>query len=293
MSRIVVLGDLNLDVYAHDPGGVTPGDEIRSSLRAVPGGSAGTFARVSAAEGATVTFIGCVGRDPIGDLLIRSLEEHGVRAAVGRCDLATGTILALERGGERSMICSRGANDGLTEAMVDEKAFDDVDHLHVSGYAFLSQRQRPAARRAILLALDRHATVSVDPPPAGLIERHGIADFSGDLEGVSWLFPNLSEGRVLTGLEAREAIVDALSERFVAGALTLGASGSVAWAGTERDVSVPAAVGSGNPTGAGDTFAAGFVVARLGGGTLAEANRRGCELASEHVRRSGDSSTPS
>jgi len=283
MSRIVVLGDLNLDVYATDPGEAAPGDEVRAPVRAVPGGSAGTFARAAAEEGADVTFLGCVGRDLVGDLLVQSLEQHGVRAAVGRADLPSGTILALEQDGERTMVCSRGANDGLTESMVDVQALHDADHLHVSGYALLSSAQWTAARHAIGIARAEGATISVDPPPASLILNHGVGAFLERLSDVDWLFPNRSEGRALTGLDDEGAMVDALAERFAAGAVTLGAAGSVAWKGRDRSRLSPAAVISGNPTGAGDSYAAGFVVSLLEGASVEDANRRGCARAARHL----------
>jgi ribokinase len=283
MSRIVVLGDLNLDVYAIDPAGAAPGDEARAPVRAVPGGSAGTFAQTAADAGAAVTFIGCVGRDLIGDLLIRSLENRGIRAAVGRADLPSGTVLALWRGEERTMVCSRGANDGLTEAMVDSAALDEADHLHVSGYALISSAQVAAATHAIGLAHARGATISVDPPPAGLIEASGVDAFKAALGSVDWLFPNLSEGCVLTRLKEPDKIVEELAGRFAAGALTLGSGGALAWRGRERSLATPPRVVTGNPTGAGDSFAAGFVVALLSQAPLDEANRRGCAAAARHL----------
>jgi len=287
MSRIVVLGDLNLDVHAIDPADASPGDEIRASVRAVPGGSAGTFARTAAGVGASVLFIGCVGNDLVGDLLVRSLEERDIESAVGRVALPSGTILALQQGEERTMVCSRGANDGLSVEMVDAVDFSCVDHLHVSGYAFLSSRQCPAALHAIKLAGTYGATISVDPPPASLIEAHGRASFLTYLDRVAWIFPNHAEGRVLTGRSEPEGIVDELADRFSSGALTLGVKGALAWDGASRDAAAPPAAHAGNTTGAGDAFAAGFTVARLEGASLAEANARACELAADHVQRNG------
>ena len=182
MSRIVVLGDLNLDVHARAPSELAPGEESRNPVRATPGGSAGTFARIAAAQGASVAFIGCVGADLVGDLLVRSLEDAGVDAMVQRSDRPSGVILSLEQGTERTMICSRGANDGIRAARIAASAFDDAGHLHVSGYAFLSSAQRPAVERTIHLARERALTISVDPPPANLIRDHGVEAFSGARE---------------------------------------------------------------------------------------------------------------
>ena len=285
MKRIVVLGDLNLDVYAAHPEGLAVASEARASVRTAPGGSAGTFARAAAAAGAAVTFVGSVGDDLVGDLLVRSLEEKGIVALVRRDSRPTGTILALERGGERTMVCSRGANDGLSAEAVRARTFDGADHLHISGYALLSPAQREAARRAIALAADRKATISVDPPPANLIRAFGTDAFFAELACVTWLFPNHSEGRLLAGTEKPEAIADGLAREFPVGAVTLGADGALAWRGAERSLARPPRAVAGNPTGAGDAYAAGFVVAILDGAALAEANGRGCATAAEHVRR--------
>jgi len=284
MTRIVVLGDLNLDVHATHPDDLTPGSERRACVRAVPGGSAGTFARIAAAD-AAVTFVGCVGRDLVGDLLVRSLEIAGIEPLVARDDRPSGTILALERGGERTMVCSRGANDGLVADQLDAGVFASADHLHISGYALLSPTQRGAAQRAIALATARGITISVDPPPANLIASFGVDAFLDALVDVTWLFPNLSEGQLLTGRDRPEAIADRLAEGFAVGAVTLGATGALAWNRDERSLVSPPAVVSGNPTGAGDAFAGTFVTATLAGVPLAEANARACAAAANHLQR--------
>lgn len=289
MSRIVVLGDLNLDVHAVHPGHLPAGDEARSQIWTTPGGSAGTFARVAARLGADVSFIGCVGNDLAGDLLVRSLEEDGVRSAVVRSDLPTGTILALDQGGDRSMICSRGANDGLNADGIGRSLFDEVDHLHVSGYAILSASQRAAAQRAIAVAQEHGLTISLDPPPSNLIASFGVDAFFDAIDGVIWLYPNRTEGQVLTGLGDSSdvaAIVDILAARFPIGALTLGAAGALAWRQSERSQWAAQQTVNVDPTGAGDAYAAAFTVALLGGEALADANAAGCKTAFEHLQQS-------
>jgi sugar/nucleoside kinase (ribokinase family) len=284
MSRIVVVGDLNLDVHAQYPADLDPGTEVRSSVWAEPGGSAGTFARVAAGSGASVAFFGCVGDDLIGDLLVRSLEVCGIRPIVGRVEGPSGTILALKQGTERTMICSRGANDGLTAERIDEAAFDAADHLHISGYAFLSATQREAARRAIAIGCARAITISVDPPPASLIAAFGVDAFRAALADATWIFPNLAEAQTLTNLDAPEAIADSLASWFPTGAITLGPSGALAWSGEDRSLYTPTETLSGDSTGAGDAFAAAFVVAILEHAPLSQANARGCEAAAAHIR---------
>jgi sugar/nucleoside kinase (ribokinase family) len=192
--------------------------------------------------------------------------------------------LALEQGLERTMICSRGANDGLTAELIEETTFDAVDHLHVSGYAFLSTTQREAAQRAIAIARAREITISVDPPPASLITAFGIDAFRAATADVTWIFPNLAEARTLTNLDAPEAIANSLASDYRTGAITLGPSGALAWSGEDRNLHTSAKTLSGDSTGAGDAFAGAFVVAFLEHESLSQANARGCEVAAAHIR---------
>jgi ribokinase len=287
MSRIVVLGDLNLDVHAHQPLGLDPGEEARDFVRATPGGSAGTFARIAAERGASVAFLGCVGADLVGDLLVRSLENVGVEAHVQRAERPSGVILTLEQGSERTMVCSRGANDGIRIDRIDADVFYRADHLHVSGYAFLSAAQRPAVAYTIDLACEHKLSVSVDPPPANLIRSHGVEAFLGLLPRGAWLFPNRTEGEILAGTAAPAAIVERLAARFSAGALTLGTEGSLAWAGGVRHMQSVDALDAVDTTGAGDAFAGAFVVALLKEDGVEQANVTACCVARDYLLASG------
>jgi sugar/nucleoside kinase (ribokinase family) len=287
MSRVLVLGDLNLDILADAAESAPAGDEVRGVVRVEAGGSAGTFARVAASLGATVIFLGAVGQDIAGDLLERSLRDAGVEPRLRRVNIPSGAILAIRRGRERSMICSRGANDGLVEEWIDPRWFDRADHLHVSGYALLADGQRAAARRAIAWASAAGASVSLDPPPANLIESFGVNEFREELRGANWLFPNEEEGRTLSGVSDEAAIVHALGEEYEAGALTLGARGAIAWRGGDVDRCAAGLTLDVNPTGAGDAYAAGFVVALLSGASLSRANQAACDAATGYLTRRG------
>jgi len=283
MMRILVVGDLNLDIHAEEPSPTARGQETRSVVRVAAGGSAGSFARVAAKLGAQVAFLGAVGGDPVGDLLERDLVSNGVRPHLRKTDKPSGAVLALFRGGDRSMICARGANDALDEGDVDPALFVGLDHLHVSGYAFLSESQARAARRAMALARAAGATVSANAVPASLIASHGVDAFHHALQDVGFLFVNRDEGTLLTGRNEETSIVDALAASHVAGALTLGAQGALAWHGRVRSAASPPAVLDVDPTGAGDAYAAAFVVRLLSGDELETANRVACATAHAHL----------
>ncbi|MCI2426192.1 carbohydrate kinase family protein [Candidatus Acetothermia bacterium] len=279
MNKIIVLGDLNLDVLVHLPGMLPADGEMRTIVLTAPGGSAGNFARAAAREGAAVVFIGCVGDDLVGDLLIRSLQEEGINTQVRRVDIPTGTVVSLVNKEGKTMLCSRGANEGLDPAWCEEDLFGAADHLHISGYSFLSPVQSKAAQRAIYLARCCGITISIDPPPANLIESFGLSRFLAEITAAEMIFPNLAEGRILSGEAKAEKVVAGLAETFPVGALTLAERGSLAWKGEERDHYRGRMIDASDSTGAGDGFAAGFVVSYLHNRDLTTANQRGNEVA--------------
>ena len=277
--RIAVIGDLNLDIAVASPETLPAGGEVRSEIRTRPGGSAGTFARHAAGCGAEVVFVGCVGEDIAGEMLVRSLVDAGVEPRVVRSTRPTGAVLALWGEGERTMVCSRGANDDLDGSGINREFVRGVDHVHVSGYALLSPPQRKVAVHALLVARRLGRSTSVDPPPASLIEAAGIGRFREDVRGVDLLLPNLAEARTLTGAREVGPVVDALAAQHAAGAVTLGADGACAWSGDRRcvrSVEDPVDVDS---TGAGDVYGASFVVSFLKGVDLDEVNQRAVAAA--------------
>ena len=279
MTRLIVLGDLNLDVRASLPEGLPFGGEVRTPIQAVPGGSAANVARAARGEGAEVLFVGCTGKDLIGDLLVLSLAAAGIETRVRRVDAPSGTVLALWKSTERTMFCSRGANDALDAAWVEEADFCGADHLHVSGYALLAPSQRAAADRAVELARQNGLTVSLNLPPANLLADYGLDAFRAQLAAIDWVFLNLEEGTALTEERDPKRMVDALADRFEAGALTLGKKGALAWRGTERAWAGARPIEIADSTGAGDAFAGGFLVTFLNTKDLERAVHRGVEVA--------------
>jgi ribokinase len=287
MTRILVIGDLNLDIQVCLLEPIPPGGEIQAPILLEPGGAGGTFARTASGLGATVLFLGAVGEDPAGDFLEQTLFRAGVHAKLRRISSPTGAVLAMESADDRSMVCSRGANDGLTGAWIAAAWPSGCDHLHVSGYALLSETQRPGALHAFSLAERQGMSRSVDPPPASLLEAFGEDRYRALIPSGAWVFPNVSEGMLLSSQTEASRIAETLSRSFPVGAITLGDRGALAWDGREQDLCRVAAVAGVNPTGAGDVYAAAFVTARLGGAALASCNRSACDAATAMLRARG------
>jgi ribokinase len=286
VSRIVVLGDVMVDVVVRLSGPLVPGSDAPAVIRFHGGGSAANTAAWLAAASADPVLVGRVGDDERGRGARDELRMAGVDARLAADpELPTGTcVVIVGPDGERTMAPDAGANDALSDADLPDGLLGSGGHLHVAGYALLRAGSRPAARSAISRALESGMTVSVDPSSAALLSP----SFLDDAEGAGLLLPNADEAQALSGEPDPERGARALAQRFGELVVTLGADGALWTDGREtvRDQAVPVEVAV-DSTGAGDAFAAGLLTARLDGAAPAEALAAGCRLAAEAVARPG------
>jgi ribokinase len=286
MSRIVVVGDVMVDIVVRLSEPLARGSDAPATIRFHGGGSAANTAAWLAAAGAESVLVGTVGDDERGREARAGLVTHGVKTRLAvDPELPTGTCLVLVGpDGERTMAPDAGANDALDERDLADELLADGDHLHVSGYSLLRSGSRDASRAAIARASDAGMTVSVDPSSSALLSPDFL-DWAG---GAGLLLPNASEAHALTGESDPERAARALAERFGEVVVTLGPAGAL-WTDGEAVLRAAAepvdeVVDS---TGAGDAFAAGLLTARVAGMSTTEALAAGCRLAARAVSQPG------
>jgi ribokinase len=289
MTRLVVLGDVMVDVVCRLDGPIALGSDAPARIEFGYGGSAANvsaWAAVARGAGAAPVLAGRIGADERGRAAEDELRAVGVdtRLAVDP-ERPTGTCVVLVGpDGERSMVPDPGANDRLAEGDLPDDVLVQGAHLHLTGYTLVREGSRAAGRAAIERAGQRGMSVSVDPSSAALL----TPAFLGELDGVGLLLPNAVEAAVLTGERDPERAARALAAHVPGVVVTLGAGGAL-WtdgvhisrveAGAERDPL--------DTTGAGDAFAAGFLMARLSGAPTEEALEAGCRLAAVAIRTAG------
>jgi sugar/nucleoside kinase (ribokinase family) len=281
-ARVVVLGDLMLDVVVAPRRALEPGSDVPGRVALVQGGSAANTARWLGRLGARATLIAAVGRDPAGRALVDAVRGDGVTARVARiAGERTGRIgVLVQPDGERSFVADRGAADRVEPGDLRAAWFASTDALHLPAYSLLTEPLGTAARRAVELARDATASVSVDLASSGPLLAAGrthahelIAEAAPD-----FLFATAAEADALLGGRPLEGLLDlapmAVVKRGSKGATVL------ARAGGER-VRLEVAtepVAATDTTGAGDAFDAGFLVgwfaARRAGSRLPAALRR-------------------
>jgi sugar/nucleoside kinase (ribokinase family) len=286
VSRIVVVGDVMVDVVARLSGPLAAASDAPAVIRLHGGGSSANTAAWLVAAGTEPVLIGCIGDDERGRYAREELRTAGVDARLAvDPELPTGTCIVLVApDGERTMVPDAGANDALDDADLPDDLLDPGGHLHVAGYALLREGSRQAARAAIGRASSAGMTVSVDPSSSALLS----ADFLDWAEGAGLLLPNASEARALTGEADPERAARALADRFGEVVVTLGVDGAL-WTDGAEALRVPADPVEAvvDSTGAGDAFAAGYLAARTGGTPVSDALKAACTLAARAVTTSG------
>ncbi|MFV2100230.1 carbohydrate kinase family protein [Micromonospora sp. LOL_024] len=290
-GRVLVVGDVITDVVAVLAGPLAGGSDTPAAIGFTGGGQAANTASWLAAQGVPVTLIGAVGDDDAGRDRVAELTAAGVDCVVETVTgCATGTVIVLAAGGERTMVTERGANVRLRPGQVDAAlaATPDAVHLHLSGYTLLDADSRPAGRRALAAARERGLTTSVDAASAAPLRSVGPAAFLAWVREVDLLLVNTDEATVLAGgldpLAQGRALV-ASARRVV---VKRGGAGAT-W--VDRDttvVSSPARrVAVLDVTGAGDAFVAGLLAAWLAGASPEAALDRATDLGAAAVSQIG------
>lgn len=289
--QVIVMGDVITDIIAYQAGSLVEASDTRTRIAIRAGGSAANLATWLAASGLAVHFVGHVGSDPFGFYHQQELEKFGVIPHLSfDPQLSTGTIVALidPTTAERHMLTDRGANPNLTEADVPWGLFKAGNCFHLSGYCLLEAATRQTALAALAKARQEHMRLSVDPSSTSLLKEVGPAQFLDWTQGADICFPNLAEGRLLTGEDAPEAVAGFLVERYGEVVLKLGEKGAL-WAKKDlpvvRVTALPVKIV--DSTGAGDAFCAGFLAEWLKGVTPPEALAGGARLGAVVVSQVG------
>ena len=218
VRRIIALGDLVWDVLVKPDTVLLPGGDTTGRVLLAPGGSAANVAAWVARAGSPAGFVGSIGADTFGELIVEDLQREGVELSISRTPLHdTGVILVLiDLQGQRSMVTNQGADFHLLPEDLPEETLRTCAHLHIAAWSLFTDPPRAAALRAAQIARAAGATVSLDPASYQMISEMGNLAFAQITVGlpVDMLFPNRDEGRVLTGEQEPRAIAAALRERY-------------------------------------------------------------------------------
>ena len=281
---LVTVGDLVEDVIVWSGAPTRHATDNACVIRRSRGGSAANVAAFASAL-MPARFIGCVGDDPVGEVLTSELAAHGVDVRVQRRG-RTGTIVVLvDSEGERTMYPDRAAAADLNE--VPEDWLESAAVLHVPSYCFAAEPAGTAVLRLIQNAGQAGIPVSLDASSTGMIEEHGLARYLDLVQSIrpAVFFANAREARLLDVTRPQFAKTMTVVKNGAESAIVTPSGG------VPSPVPVPEVLPARDSTGAGDAFAAGFLTARGHGADPVEAARAGHDLARSVLFSPGATST--
>jgi ribokinase len=235
-----------------------------AAFERIPGGKGANQALAAARLGATVRFVGRIGRD---DFALRSLQAEGVDVScVGRDDGQSGVaVILVAHSGENAIVVAPGANRRLTEdevtpavagAAPDAVICQQEIPLDAVAAAFASARQTRAGCLCCLNAAPARGRLRPGLNPDLLVVNGYEYEATGTYDGVV--------------------------------ALTLGAEGAVLLdGGHEVARARPPQVEAVDGTAAGDAFCAALVFSLLEGRDRLEALKRACGAGALAASRAG------
>lgn len=275
---LVVIGDLVADLIVLGGATLERGTDNPAEVRITRGGSAANVA-VAAAPRHPVRFIGRVGDDTIGRALVAELEAAGVDARVQRGGRTGAIVVLVDAVGERTMVTDRGAAAEL-EA-IDPSAVTGADWVHLPLYGFADPASRAVVTDAAARAARAGARISVDLSSVATMRAIG-GELQRVLDAVApdVVFANQDEARA----------ADDAGLAFGGAVYVVKRGGDpvrVTAAGSKAEVPVERVDDVLDSTGAGDAFAAGYIVSALDGAAPRECARAGSELAKSALRRAG------
>ena len=271
-------------------------DELYAAMgpaRETSGGSAANTMAGVAALGGSAGFVGQVADDQLGQIFTHDIRALGVDfhtapkddgSPTGRC------LILVTPDAQRTMNTFRGAAHELSVDALDPEQIRNASILYLEAYLWRSAGPRGAMDEAMRIAHEAGRKVAFTLSDIACIDPHRPEILAMlDSGAIDMLFANEAEIRSLAEDDDRDAAVAAIRGKVPLLVVTCGADGAMAVQG-DTEARVPIArIGKGvvDTTGAGDLFAAGFLVGQARGLGLEESLRIGSIAAAEVISHFG------
>jgi sugar/nucleoside kinase (ribokinase family) len=275
LQPIEAVGQLSVDTMVLLNSDLAIGDHTTGQFTKGPGGTAAIVSHNIAMLGGKATFVGHAGASTDDEGALDELERAGVeRGHVLRGPEGLRVTILVEPDGSRTMV-SNDADVDWTQVHHD---FSPGGTAYFEGWPLFDAAGRTAYRSIIERAAGRSSTVVLDVCSASR---------AVDRDAHALLLAELPIDLVLAN-EHEEAAFDLLVRRPAPAIVVHRGSRSTVVSSDDRTIEIaPTFVPPIDTTGAGDTFAAGLLVALQRGLRLVEAVEAGHAAARQIVRQVG------
>ena len=283
---VVGFGALNVDTLfkVNQIAGAEEESFIEAHSETCGGSAANTMVGL-ARLGCKVGFIGKVGGDEKGAMLLEDFEREGVdRSGVIRMKQgSSGTVMGfVDKQGARALYINSGVNDTITFEEINAKYASHARFLHLT--SFVGEKSFDSQKKL----LESLPNVKVSFDPGALYAKKGFVQLEPIIRKTYVMMPNASELELITGetdyCKGADFLVGC-GVKIVA--VKLGAKGCYVTDGHERHLIGAFKVETLDTTGAGDAFCAGFLYGLLKDKNLYECGMLGNFVASRCVMKMG------
>lgn len=263
------------------------GDKIWAALKPlgvkyVAGGSAANTITCTSIFGMPSAFIGKIGDDELGLLFKSDQEQYGVKTKLLKSDKSSGRSMVFVSGGnaERTFAVYLGAALDLVPEDLKPEDFQGYDYFHIEGYLVQNQE---LVRRAVEYAHEAGCIISIDMASYNVVESnfpflHDIVEKYVDI-----VFANETEAKSFTKIEDPRKALDEIAKICDIAIVKVGKDGSWVKSGEECHYIESWPADTIDATGAGDTYAAGFLYAHSLGMPLKVCGEAGSIIAAKVV----------
>jgi ribokinase len=248
-----------------------------------PGGSSANTIVGLSRLGIETGFIGNVGNDTEGEYVINDFKKENVDTnGIQMSDGLTGIVIGfIDNKGERTLYANPGLNDHLN---MDDQALEYAKRakiLHLS--SFVGEKSYDAQ----LKLMESLSDTKISFAPGMFYAKKGLKELDIIIENTSFLFLNKEEVELLTGWDYKKGAEHLLETGAKIVAVTLGDKGCYVTSADDFHFVKSNKVKAVDTTGAGDSFAAGFLYGVLMDLDLETCGRLGNQVAARCIQFPG------
>jgi len=266
---VVVVGELNADLILQEIQSFPEigKEKLAKDMMLTMGSASAILATNIARLGLKVGFVGKIGRDSLGELVLNTLQARNVDCSGIDVDekVKTGITVVMSFPDDYAMLTYMGAMEDFS---LDDINFDYIRksrHMHLSSY-YLQPKMRTGCAELFRKAKQMGLTTSLDPgwdPDEAWTE-----EIFEVLDHVDVFLPNEQEALFISKTNNLEEALLKLNQHASIVVVTQGSKGAVCRLNNNVIKAGVFSIEPKDTTGAGDSFNAGFLYQWLQGGEI-------------------------
>ena len=252
------------------------------------GGSCANTIATLGLMGATVSYCGHVGDDEFGQVYTEQLQSACGHHSLAFGSGATGKCLSLvSPDAERTMLTDLGTSVELPHIQHFIPQIQAADLLYSTGYLLLGEPMKSRLEEAVKAARQANIPFAFDVADPFVVNATRQEMMTLIQEYADIVFLNEEEAKAMTGKDHATEAINELKGICDTVVVKLGAKGSIVFSQGQYAEAQVYRVQAVDTTGAGDSFAAGFLYGWTQGWELARSMRLASRIAAETVSQLG------